>query len=37
MPDMPAGEFWKNLKPIENSTRPDALPEEAPGEGSLFR
>ena len=27
MPDMPTGEFWKNLKPIENSTRPDALPE----------
>lgn len=21
------GEFWKNLRPIENSLRPDALPE----------
>ncbi|MFI6624676.1 2,4'-dihydroxyacetophenone dioxygenase family protein [Streptomyces sp. NPDC050528] len=27
MPDMPAGEFWKDLRPIENSFRPDALPE----------
>ena len=27
MPDMPTGEFWKDLKPIENSFRPDALPE----------
>jgi 2,4'-dihydroxyacetophenone dioxygenase len=27
MPDTPTGEFWKNLKPIENSLRPDALPE----------
>ncbi|WP_203732263.1 hypothetical protein [Streptomyces sp. SID12501] len=27
MPDKPAGEFWKDLRPIENSFRPDALPE----------
>ncbi|MFI9593254.1 hypothetical protein [Nonomuraea sp. NPDC052265] len=27
MPDNPTGEFWKDLRPIENSFRPDALPE----------
>jgi (R,R)-butanediol dehydrogenase/meso-butanediol dehydrogenase/diacetyl reductase len=27
MPEMPNSEFWKTLKPIENSQKPDALPE----------
>ncbi|TYB46130.1 2,4'-dihydroxyacetophenone dioxygenase family protein [Actinomadura chibensis] len=27
MPETPSSEFWKNLKPIENSLKPDALPE----------
>lgn len=25
MPDTPTGEFWKDLKPVENSFRPYAL------------
>ncbi len=27
MPEDAVTEFWKDLKPIENSSRPDALPE----------
>jgi hypothetical protein len=27
MSDTPTGEFWKDLRPIENAFRPDALPE----------
>ncbi|MFI9230408.1 2,4'-dihydroxyacetophenone dioxygenase family protein [Streptomyces rimosus] len=27
MPEQAADEFWKNLRPIENSFKPDALPE----------
>jgi 2,4'-dihydroxyacetophenone dioxygenase len=27
VPEAPKQEFWKNLKPIENSMKPDALPE----------
>ncbi|GAA4366095.1 hypothetical protein GCM10023088_12310 [Actinomadura verrucosospora] len=27
MPETPGSEFWKNLRPIENSQKPDALPE----------
>ncbi|WP_405726128.1 hypothetical protein OG885_04125 [Streptomyces sp. NBC_00028] len=27
MPEVAGGEFWKNLKPITNSFKPDALPE----------
>ncbi len=27
MPETPTSEFWKTLKPIENSQKPDALPE----------
>ncbi|MGW0708224.1 hypothetical protein ACWD4G_20090 [Streptomyces sp. NPDC002643] len=27
MPEAAGGEFWKGLKPIQDSVKPDALPE----------